>query len=549
MSTEIKKYLDSAALSTLVEQIKAEDIKVKNYADAQIEAAGKLYDTAGAAATAESNAKAYTDELANGQVAQNKADIAKLNGDANTAGSVAKAVADAKALVDADVAAVDAKAVKNAQDIAAINNAESGILAQAKAYADEKDAEITADVSELSAYVGTIPTDAETIVAYVQEKTAGIATEGAMTELSARVTTVEGNVATIKGDYLKAADKTELAGDIDEVAAAVAAEESRAKGVEGGLETRLAKVEGDYLKAADKTELQGNIDTLTGVVNTLRDGVDADKVDGVKDLINYVEEHGTEVEGMLEDIAGNAADIEAVDGRLTTAEGEINALQTAVAGKVEQTAYDAKIVELAGADSALSGRVATLEGKFSGEGSVEDLIADAKAEAISAAATDAATKDAQVLVDAKAYADAEDAKIEERVASLETESAKHALASDLNALTTRVTTAEGDIDTLEGKMTTVEGKVGANETAISNLQTAVAGKVAQGDFDTLSGKVTTAEGKITALEGAVAEKAAQDDFDAALARITAVEGVAANNTSAINSFVAITSQEVTALFA
>ena len=54
---EMKKYLDTIALGALVDQIKAEDAKVKAYADSQIEAAGKLYDVAGAAATAESNAK------------------------------------------------------------------------------------------------------------------------------------------------------------------------------------------------------------------------------------------------------------------------------------------------------------------------------------------------------------------------------------------------------------------------------------------------------------------------------------------------------------
>ena len=549
---EIKKYLDSVALGTLVDQIKAEDAKVLSGAKTYADGLAKNYDAAGAAATAESNAKAYTDELANGQVATNKADIAKLNGDVNTDGSVAKAIATAKAAIDADVDAVEGIANKNKEDIAAINNAESGILAQAKAYADGEVEKVQGEVDALELYVGTIPEGATStnVVAYVQEKTAGIATSENLQELTNRVAQAETDIDNIEKDYLKAADKTTLEGKITDVETAVATEKSRAEGIEAGLETRLAKVEGDYLKAADKTELQGNIDTLTGVVNTLRDGVDAEKVDGVKDLIDYVEEHGTEVTGMKEDISENAAAVAAVAGRMDTAEGEIDALQTAVAGKVEQTAYDAKIAELAGADTTLSGRIDTLEAKFGeGDGSVEDLIADAKAEAISAAASDAATKDEAILAAAKQYADDEDAKVEERVATLETASAKHALASDLTALTGRVETAEGEIDTLQSEMDAVEAKAAANETAIGNLQTAVNGKVAQGDFDTLSGKVTAAEGKITTLEGTVADKAEQDDLDAALERITAVEGVAAANTSAINSFTAITSAEVEALFA
>ena len=188
---------------------------------------------------------------------------------------------------------------------------------------------------------------------------------------------------TIEGDYLKAADKTELEGKITTVSTAVETEKSRAEGIEAGLESRLAAVEGDYLKSADKTELQGNIDTLTGVVETLRDGIDADKVDGVKDLIDYVEKHGPEVTGMKEDISDNASAIEGVAGRMTTAEGKITAVEGAVATKAEKTYVDEQVEALQGADTGLSNRITALEGKFGGaDGSVEDMVADAKQEAI-----------------------------------------------------------------------------------------------------------------------------------------------------------------------
>ena len=55
------------------------------------------------------------------------------------------------------------------------------------------------------------------------------------------------------------AAKVELRKEISANTTAIEAEATRAKGVEGGLETRLATVEGDYLKAADKTELEGKI--------------------------------------------------------------------------------------------------------------------------------------------------------------------------------------------------------------------------------------------------------------------------------------------------
>jgi hypothetical protein len=127
--------------------------------------------------------------------------------------------------------------------------------------AEEKIAE---DLGNLSELVGVLPegTTAKDVVDYVNIKTAGIATDAALGELQSQLNGVQGEVSTIKGDYLKSTDKTELSD-------AITAEANRAKGIEGGLETRLATVEGDYLKGTDKTELQGNIDTVAGKVTTL----------------------------------------------------------------------------------------------------------------------------------------------------------------------------------------------------------------------------------------------------------------------------------------
>ena len=88
-------------------------------------------------------------------------------------------------------------------------------------------------------------------------------------------------VKAIEDDYLKAADKTELS----EV---IAAEAARAVDVEGGLETRLAAVEGDYLKAADKTELQGNIDTLRTDLNNNVSGQIKGLRDDFEDVVDIL---------------------------------------------------------------------------------------------------------------------------------------------------------------------------------------------------------------------------------------------------------------------
>ena len=552
---EIKKYLDTTALETLVGQIKSEDAKVLAAAKKYTDDAGALYDTAGAAATAETNAKAYTDELANGQVKTNKEAIATLNGDANTAGSVAKAIADAKTVIDGDIDAVEAKADKNAEDIAAINHETTGILAQAKGYTDTEVAKVQGEVDalegvveELSNYVGEIPEGytQETVIAYINKK--------AEETLAAASGNSSETAASVKGqlDTYKVENDARVAAveeDVEGLSTAIDTEKQRAEGKEAELAASIKAISDDYLVEADKTELQGNIDTVAGAVERLTNGVSAEEIDGVNDLIAYVNEHGATVTGLQNGIDANAQAIEGVAGRMTTAEGKITALEQASATHATQTALAEAVQALEGADSALSGRITTLENKFTGEGSVEDMIADAKQEAIDAAASAADTKDEAVLAAAKKYADDEDALIEARVATLETASATHALAADLTALDGRVTTAEGEIDTLQTEMDAVEAKAAANETAISGLNTTVGTKAAQADLEAAVARVAQNETDISALKEASATHALTADLNAAVERIAANETAIAENKSAIGAFTAITSDEVNALFA
>lgn len=108
-----------------------------------------------------------------------------------------------------------------------------------------------------------------------------------------------------------------------------------------GVAGRVATIEGDYLKAADKTALQEQITTNANAITTLTEGLDPDKIDGVKDLVDYVNEHGTEVTGMKEDIAANSAAI-------ALAETKEDATQKLVDAK----AYTDEQVEAAKTDAA-----------------------------------------------------------------------------------------------------------------------------------------------------------------------------------------------------
>lgn len=374
-----------------------------------------------------------------------------------------------KALIDSKDAA-NLKAAKDYADGLAVNYEAAGAantaLESAKAYADGKDAAIAAakkagddaaaaaavadgkavaaqgEVDALETYVGTFTHDtAKSVVEYINAKTDGIATSGNLEALGTRVTAVEGDVATIKGDYLTSANQTALEGQIEDVQGAVDAEKERAMGIEGGLETRLKAVEDDYLKKSDKDELAGNIATNAAAIERLTNGVSAEEVDGVNDLIQYVKDHGTEVTGMQEDISKNAEDITGVAGRMTTAEGNITALQGAVATKVEKEAYDTKIAALEGADAGQVERIAALEAKFGGaDGSVEDQIADAKAEAISeataTAATDAKNKADAAESAAKTHANDLNTAMDARVVALEAIDHDHSNKGELDLIAT-----------------------------------------------------------------------------------------------------------------
>ena len=500
-------------------------------------------------------------------------------GTVKTAQEALQAAIDA---VDAKVAAItDGESIDSFADVEAALAGKQAVgdyatKAEAQSYADAKDSAIAeakkvgtdaqsaldayktdnnAAVEALDAKIGEIPEGATAtdVIGYVQERTSGIATESALSELQAAVAQAQKDIDAVEADYLKAADKTALEGEITAVETAVATEKSRAEGKEAELAASIKAISDNYLKASDKEELQDNIDTLTGVVETLSEGVDADKVDGVKDLIAYVEEHGAEVTGMQESIADNAEAIEGVVGRMDTAEGKITAVEGAVATKAEQSVLDEAVEALENADAGQIERIAALESAIGESGSVAEDIAAAKQEAINESATAAAAKDAEletkITAAYKKYADDEDALIEARVATLETASATHALNTDVEAVS--------------GKVTTLEGKVSTLETEMDAAQEAIDAKASAADLTALAGRVTTTEGKITTLEGemnavegrlddaedTIAEKADASTVEALANRMTTAETNISANTTALSKFTEITESEINSLFA
>lgn len=327
-----------------------------------------------------------------------------------------------------------------------------GKIATVSAAAQTADGKAVAaqnDVDALETLVGTLPEDtsAKSVVDYVNLKTTGIATDAALGELRNQLSTTQSEVSTIKGDYLKAADKTELDGKIT-------AEANRAKGVEGGLESRLAAVEADYLVEADKTELQGNIDTVSGVVNTL---VGTDTGKSVRTIANeelaaqLIPENASESLNTLQEIAAwiqnHPGDASAMNKAIEDLETLVGTLPEGVTASTVvgyiQEAVGAEKSRAEGVESGLNSRLAAVEGAVGSEGSVKEMIDSAVAAeaALRVAGDEAATSKAnQVLVDAKKYTDDEIDKVEANVTSNTTA---------ISGVANRVTTAEGKIAALE----------------------------------------------------------------------------------------------------
>lgn len=480
-----KKYVSLDKLSLYDDKIKkvitdgdeAALASAKSYADGL----ASNYDAAGAAATVQGNLET---------------EIARAKAAEETNAAAAK-----KAQDEVDALELVVKNIQeNAYDDTAIRGLISGLDTNkadktqvATDIADAVKVEEEARIAAVSGVQSAINTLSGTHTTDKAALEAAIALKADQTALDA-----------VSGVANAAATKTELQAEaktrgdeITRVEGLVTAEAERASGVESGLNDRLEEVEA-FFKLAEGETLDTALDTL-------------------KEIQTYITTEGAAADQMVLDIAANAKAIEDMDAAYKAADTSIkgrldvleaidhdayvaadtalkNELNGEINKKANQTDVDSAIQALQGADTGLGNRITSLENKFGGaEGSVEDMIADAKAEAIAAAASDAATKDAQVLVDAKAYADAEDAKIEARVDTLEAASATHALASDLTALTGRVATAEGEIDTLQGEMDAVEALAAANKAAHEANAAAIALKASQADLEAVSGRVTTLE--------------------------------------------------------
>lgn len=228
-------------------------------------------------------------ELSN-KVTANTNSIATINTSLAEGGSVSNAIADAKnAGTDAATAVstlANSKVKANTEAIAAINNAETGILKQAKNYADGKDTAIAA-AKEAGDDAATAVTDLKN----GQVKT----NADAITAINNKIGTIPDGKTVAEAIEKAKADATY---DDKEVRGLIK-NNNDAIGVLNGGDTVNGSVAKSVKDAINDFATKMSED---GTVNTF------------KELVDYVAAHGSEYTDAIADIAANKSDINTLKG-------------------------------------------------------------------------------------------------------------------------------------------------------------------------------------------------------------------------------------------
>ena len=423
-----------------------------------------------------------------------------------------------------DVDSNQAQITANDSDILALQ------ILQASDHSDNQ-AQITAEVNRATAAEGVLQSNIDAEVTRATGIEAGLRTD--VDSVQAQVTANDSDILALQ--TLQSGDVTDLQNQLD-------AEIARATGVEGGIRTDLTTLEGrvDFIVSNEDgaaldslteivsafqnadSDLQGVIDANGGRLTTLEsemdavelratdleakdvahtnrlNGLDSDQIvqntrlSGVEGRATALETkqgsallHTTAtnvsdaINELHAELDGEAADLTALENRVTTEEGHVDQLQS------EMDAVEARA-------TALEGRATVNEGDIDG---LETKVGTAT---LATVATDLS------------------AAVNELHAEIDGE------AADLTALEGRVTTAEGEIDTLQSEMDAVEGRATSLEsrmtteeghvdvlqtqmgtatlaTVATNVRSAVNELHTQADSNT--GRISTLETEMDSIEG------------------------------------------------
>ena len=295
--------------------------------------------------------------------------MTEVTGLADAIADAKQAGTDANTALEAYKVTNDAAVKKNADAIAAINNADTGILAKAKTYADTKDAAIAAakkagddaqaDVDALEAKVGPVPAD-KTVVQMISDAQTAATYDD--TALKGRVSANETAIGALQG----------LVGDkkvSEQINTAIAdlnlAATYEAKGAAATVKTELVGKDADTDASATIAGAKKYADKLDAAMDT--------RVDALEAAIGAGGSVGTQIDEKI-----NALDVEdtAVAGQYVSAvsetDGKITVTRAALPDYTE--VYDAKGAAAQaltdakgyadGLNTAMDTRVTAAEGKL-----------------------------------------------------------------------------------------------------------------------------------------------------------------------------------------
>ena len=449
----------------------------------------------------------------------NKSAIATLNGADTVEGSVAKKIKDAIANVNTTTGGLDTRVgaletkVGSDKDTAKADGSLYARVAQNVKDIDaiEKDYLKTADKTALQ---NAIKTEKDRLDAFMANADVQEGAIDTLKEIQADRTSDGTAAAQMTKDI--AANKTAIDAINNKTTGILAQAKADAAAKDEALHTTITSEIGTAKQEAIDAAASA-ADTKVGAAKTELQGKINKKADATA--------LQTEIERAKGAEAANKAVLDKLDGGVNV-DGSVKkqietaraALQANIDTKVAQEAYNTKVAALEAADTKLSERIAKFEGD--GEGSVaaqvkavaDDLDAHKKAQVTKEKAVDDKLAVIQgeanvegsikkALADAKAYADAEDKKIEDLLGTKKDAAAVDTAFGRIAKEVARATAAEGALD---GRLDTAEGKITALETTVGNAQSGLVKDVADLKSIDAGTRLTTAETSIKDLEAWVA---------------------------------------------
>ena len=449
----------------------------------------------------------------------NKSAIATLNGADTVEGSVAKKIKDAIDKVNTTTGGLDTRVgaletkVGSDKDTAKADGSLYARVAQNVKDIDaiEKDYLKAADKTALQ---NAIKTEKDRLDAFMANADVQEGAIDTLKEIQAYITSDGTAAAQMTKDI--AANKTAIDAINNKTTGILAQAKADAAAKDEALHTTITGEIG--------TAKQGAIDAAASAADT-KVGAAKTELQGKIDKKADATALQAEIERAKAAEAANKAVLDKLDGDVNTA-GSVKkqietvraALQDNIDAKVAQEAYNTKVAALEAADTKLSERIAKFEGD--GEGSVaaqvkavaDDLDAHKKAQVTKEKAVDDKLAVIQgeanvegsikkALADAKAYADAEDKKIEDLLGTKKDAATVDTAFGRIAKEVARATEAEGALDS---RLDTAEGKITALETTVGNAQSGLVKDVA--DLKSLDAgtRLTAAETSIDTLEAWVA---------------------------------------------